>query len=106
MPMPASEPECVANEVQYRAVRARIATLDRHLQAIADLRDMARAHRKAQIIEDEDLRDLAPLEDAASDIAWTRDGLRRAAGAWDDHITYGKHPAELAPVITSFSGKG
>ncbi len=95
MPIPSSEPDCVENEFQYRAVRARIAALEVHLKAITDLRELARAHRAALTIEDEDLRDLAPLEDAASDIAWTRDGLTRAAGDSEDLTTYGRPRAEL-----------
>jgi len=106
MPMRSSEPDCVEDAFQYRAVRARIAALDRHLKAIADLQDLARDHRTTLTIEDDDLRDLAPLEDAASDITWTRDGLLRAAGAWEDRAAYGTPHAELAPVVSVSGMKG
>jgi hypothetical protein len=83
----------IENEFQYRALRTRIAVLDTHLHTIADLHRRARDSRAELRIEDADLKDLAPLDDAAADITWTRERLREAAGEWEDRIEYGQHPA-------------
>ncbi len=92
-----SEP-LVENEFQYRATLQRIAALEKHLDALEHLRRMAHGHRAALIIEDDDLRDLAPLDDARCDVAYTRKQLRRAVSEWEDLIAYGRSQPTLAPV--------
>ena len=89
----------VENEHQYRAALDRIAALDAHLDALGCLRRLAAAHRALAHIEDEDLRDLAPVEDARTDVAFTRDRLRRATRAWEETVQYSHRPPELAPVV-------
>lgn len=82
-------PPIVQNEFQYRAIRTRITALDGHLRAIRDLRNLAATNRAQFKIENEDINDLAPLEDAASDITWTREHLLDAAGRWEEQVEYG-----------------
>lgn len=89
---PMSIPD-IASEFQYCAIRIRITALDDHLRAIRDLRDLAATNRALARIEDEDIKDLAPLEDALSDISWTRERLRDAAGEWEDLMEYGQRHA-------------
>lgn len=80
----------IVNEFQYRAIRARLAALREHLSAITALQDRARTDRRMARIEDEDLKSLAPLEDAQADIAWTCERLCEAAGEWEDLVEYGR----------------
>jgi len=86
-------PPIVQNEFQYRAIRTRITALDGHLRAIRDLHELAVTNRAQRKIEDEDVKDLAPLADAASDITWTRERLLDAADAWENLVTYDKPQA-------------
>jgi len=83
----------IENEFQYRALRTRIAVLDAHLHAIADLQHRAATSLALLRIEDADMHDLAPLDDAATDITWTRERLRDAACAWEDLVEYGRKQA-------------
>ncbi len=94
----------IENEVQHRLIRSRISALDEYLRAISDLQCLARTHRETNRIEDEDLRDLAPLEDAAADIAYTREHLLDAADAWMDLVEYGRRRDANAPRVISIQG--
>jgi hypothetical protein len=91
----------IANEFQYRAVRTRITALDEHLCALADLLCLAGANRALIKIEDEDLHDLAPLDDAICDITWTRERLLDAADEWEELVEYGKQRMASAPRVIS-----
>ena len=62
-------------EIQYYAVRTRIAALDERLCALADLLSLAGANRALIKIADEDLHDFARLDEAICDITWTRKHL-------------------------------
>ena len=68
---------------QYRELCDRIAALESHIQAIDAAKSLAGAHKATGRIETEDLRDLLPLEDARSDVAYTLRGLIQAAGEWE-----------------------
>lgn len=68
---------------QYRDLCGRIAALESHIAAIDKAMALARAHETAGRIEAEDLRNLLPLEDARSDVAYTLRGLAQAAGEWE-----------------------
>tara|TARA_R110002072_G_scaffold191068_1_gene347910 strand:+ start:245 stop:526 length:282 start_codon:yes stop_codon:yes gene_type:complete len=68
---------------QYRELRERIAALETHLTAIDTVRTLALSHHRSRQIEDEDLRDLLPLDDARSDVTYTLRGLLQAAGEWE-----------------------
>ena len=81
----------IQTEIQYRAIRTRITALDSHLRAIRGLRELAATNRARHKVEDEDIKDLAPLEDAASDITWTRERLLDAAGEWEEQVEYGQY---------------
>lgn len=78
---------------QYRELRERIAALESHITAIDAVRALARFHRQSRRIEAEDLRDLDPLEDARSDIAYTLRGLEQAVGEWEAR----RHPRHHTP---------
>lgn len=78
---------------QYRDLCDRIAALESHVAAIDAARSLALANKSAGRIETEDLRDLLPLEDARSDVAYTLRGLHQAAGEWETR----KYSKRLAP---------
>jgi len=78
---------------QYRDLCGRIAALESHLAAVDAIQTLARNHRISGRIEAEDLRDLRPLEDARSDVAYTLRGLVQAAGEWEAR----RHMKRLAP---------
>lgn len=87
----------IENEIQYRAARTRIAALESYLAAIVDLQCRAAGDRTQLRIEDEDLRDLAPLEDAVADITYTRERLLDAAAEWENLVEFGHRRDRLAP---------
>ncbi|MBT4773649.1 MAG: hypothetical protein HOL07_11080 [Rhodospirillaceae bacterium] len=68
---------------QYRELCSRIAALETHVRAIDAARSLALANKTAGRIATADLRDLLPLEDARSDVAYTLRGLVQAAGEWE-----------------------
>lgn len=68
---------------QYRELCGRITALESHVAAIDAARSLALANKAAGRIATEDLRDLLPLEDARSDVAYTLRGLIQAAGEWE-----------------------
>ena len=91
----------IENEVQHRLICSRIAALETYLRAIANLQRRATADRARNRIEDEDLRDLAPLEDAAADISFTCEEWLDAADAWMDLVEYGRPHNATAPRAIS-----
>lgn len=93
----------VENEIQYRTARARLAALEEYLAMIADLQRRAAIHRTENRIEDEDLRDLAPLEDAVADIAYTRERLLEATEGWQDLAEGGTGRDRLVPRMVPIS---
>jgi hypothetical protein len=68
---------------QYRELRERIAVLESHLTTIDAVRILARSHKQSGRLEAEDLRDLLPLDDACSDVAYTLRGLVQAVDEWE-----------------------
>ena len=74
---------------QYEEGRARLVALDAHLAAIAAIRAGARAERALGILADADLRDLAPLDDAAADLGYAAEVLRGAIADWEHEAEYG-----------------
>lgn len=84
MPFPIIE-----SERQYRDLLDRIWALEQHLSNIDELQALARTHRSSNRIEDRDMRDLAPLEDARTDVAYTLQGLTHAVHEWEDLTFYG-----------------
>lgn len=91
----------IENETQYRAARERIAALEEHLRVIADLQRRAATHRHQNNIEDEDLRDLAPLEDAIADISYTREWLLEAVDTWQNLVETGHPCRNNTPRVVS-----
>ncbi|MDA0787636.1 MAG: hypothetical protein O3B37_15250 [Proteobacteria bacterium] len=79
---------------QYRALCSRIAALESHLRAIDKARSLARTHRQSEQIEEEDLRDLLPLDDARSDVTYTLRGLEQAAGEWETRRHAKRHTVQ------------
>lgn len=80
----------VETERQYLDLLGRIAALEDHLSAIDDLRALAHTHRRRGRIDDTDLRDLAPLDDARTDVAYTLRGLADAVGEWEELAACGR----------------
>ena len=81
--------DTIEAEAQYRQALKRITALRDHASAIRGVQALASANRHIGQVEPEDLRDLAPLDDALADIAFTLKALEGDIADWEAFVNYG-----------------